>query len=275
VSSSVGLEALRARLAGLDGALVAFSGGVDSTFLLAVAHSVLGDRAVGLTAVGPSLPASELEAARRLAKRLGVQLVERPSAEQELAEYRRNDSDRCFHCKAELFRICRAEADRLGLEAVLYGANADDLSDHRPGHRAAGEAGALAPLVDAGLGKHAVRALSRDLGLETWDKPSFACLASRIPWGTEVTAERLARVGRAEEALRELGLGAFRVRDHHPVARLEVAAAEWDRMTGPALRREVDAACRDAGFDFVALDLRPFVSGSLSSAQLGTERDSQ
>lgn len=262
-------EALRTALTGLDGALVAFSGGADSALLLAVAHDVLGDRAVALTAVGPSLLPSEAEAARRLARRLGVVHLELPAGEHEVPEYRRNGPDRCYHCKAELFRLCRREADRLGLRAVLYGANADDPTDHRPGHRAAEEAGARAPLLEAGLGKEAVRALSRELGLETWDKPSLACLASRIPWGTEVTGARLVRVARAEEGLRALGLSSFRVRDHDPVARLEVGEAEWTRLSDPTLRRGADAACRDAGFAFVALDLRPFRSGSLSSAQLG------
>ena len=219
--------------------------------------------------LAPRLPEEELADARRLADAVGARHLEVESREGERPDYVRNDSERCWACKTELFSLCRAEADRLGLPAVVYGANVDDLGDHRPGMRAAEEAGAIAPLVDAGLGKDQVRVLSRELGLDTWDKPAFACLASRIPFGTAVTPERLARVAAAESGLRRLGLSAFRVRDHDPVARLELAEEEWERLVDAGLRAAADRACREAGFSFVAVDLRPFVSGSLSAAQLG------
>jgi len=261
-------DAMCERIAALGDLLVAFSGGVDSTLLLRVAHDVLGDGAVALTAVSPSFPDEEREAARLLAARIGVRQIEIDSREYELEGYRRNEPDRCYFCKSELFELCERAAKDLGFGRVAFGAIGDDLGDHRPGMQAAAEAGVLSPLADAGLSKSDVRALSYALELETWDKPSFACLASRIPFGTEVTVERLRRVGRAEGALRELGLRDLRVRDHHPVARVELAAEEWERLLDPALRVAADAACRGAGFSFASLDLRPFRTGSLTRAQL-------
>ncbi len=190
------------------------------------------------------------------------------SREYEVEGYRQNEPDRCYFCKTELFELCEVAAKDLGFDRVAFGAISDDLGDHRPGMQAADEAGVIAPLADAGLSKVEVRALSYELELETWDKPSFACLASRIPFGTEVTVDRLRRVDRAEAALRALGLRDLRVRDHHPVARVELGQQEWQRLLEPGFREAVDAGCRQAGFGFVALDLRPFRTGSMSRAQL-------
>jgi len=262
-SASAGkLARLKAIVGQLDGALVAFSAGVDSTFLLAIAREVLGDRVVALTAHSPSVPSAEREEARALARRLGVRLVEVESHEAEDPRYLANPLDRCYFCKGELYRLCEEVARAEGLAAVLDGFNADDRRDHRPGHRAARERAVRSPLAEAGLAKDEIRAWSEALGLPTWDKPQMACLASRIPYGTPITPERLARVERAEAGVRRLGLRQFRVRDHGDVGRVEVAAEEMDLAFS---RRDALAeAVRGAGFRLAALDLEPFRSGRMN-----------
>jgi uncharacterized protein len=241
---------------------VAFSGGVDSTFVLAVAREVLGDRAVALTAHSPSVPQAEREEARELARRLRVRHLEVESREGDDPRYRENGLDRCYFCKSELYRLCGEAARRESLPAILDGFNADDRRDHRPGHRAALEAGVRSPLAEAGLTKDEIRAWSQALGLPTWDKPQMACLASRLPYGTEVTPERLGQVERAEAALRALGLRSFRVRWHGEIGRVEVAAEELELAF--ARRAEVAAAVKSAGFRLAALDLEPFRSGRMN-----------
>ncbi len=258
------MQKLREAIASCRSALVAFSAGVDSTFLLAVAREVLGDRAVALTAHSPAVPAAEREEARALARRLGVRHLEVESREQELPGYVANGTDRCYHCKSELYRICADVAQREGLEAILDGFNADDRKDHRPGHQAAREHRVLSPLAEAGLGKEEIRAWSHRLGLPTWDKPQMACLASRIPYGTSVTPERLDQLAGAESDLRRLGLRTFRVRYHGEVARLEVAAEEQDRFFSAEFRARVNEALQRRGFRFVSLDLEPFRSGRMN-----------
>ncbi len=244
------------------GAVVAFSAGVDSTLVLAVAREVLGDRAVALTAHSPSVPRAEREEAARLAARLGARHVVVESREGDDPRYQENSPERCYFCKSELYRLCEAERARLGLAVVLDGFNADDRGDHRPGHRAAGERGVSSPLAEAGLGKEEVRAWSEAYGLPTWDKPQMACLASRIPYWTPVTPERLARIEAAEAAVRAYGLRQFRVRDHGDVGRLEVAADEMEHAF--ARREQLAEAVRAAGFRVAALDLEPFRSGRMN-----------
>jgi len=255
---------LRELLGGYASALVCFSGGVDSTLLLRVAHDVLGERCVGLTTVSVTMAASERRAATELADQIGVRLEVVDSHELEREGFAQNPTDRCYHCKAELLEIARPRADALGLAEVLLGTNLDDLGDHRPGLRAADERGARQPLVDAGFTKGDVRALSRELGLPTWNKPQLACLSSRFPYGTEITAERLHRVDAFEDGLRGLGFRQLRVRYHGEIARLEIDVTDLPRAVDPGTREAIVALGRAQGFTFVALDLAGFSSGSLN-----------
>lgn len=260
------LARMRASLGELGSALVAFSGGVDSTFVLQVAVQVLGERAVALTAISASVAPEERKEAVRLAKLLGARHVVVDSAELSNPDYQRNPTDRCYFCKSELYALCERTRVELGLATVVDGFNADDRLDHRPGHRAATEAQVRSPLAEAGLTKDEIRALSHAAGLPTWDKPAMPCLASRIPYGTAVTEERLYQVGSAESALRALGLRIFRVRYHGDVARLEVGAEELGRFADEAFRERVNGALKAYGFKYVALDLEPFRSGRLNEA---------
>ena len=255
---------LRELVAGYGSALVCFSGGVDSTLLLRVAHDVLGDRCLALTTVSVTMAASERRAAADLAAGIGARLEVVESHELEREGFAANPTDRCYHCKAELLEIARPRADALGLAEVLLGTNLDDLGDHRPGLRAADERGARQPLVDAGFTKADVRALSRALELPTWDKPQLACLSSRFPYGTEITPERLRRVDAFEDGLRALGFRQLRVRYHGDVARLELDVADMPRALEPRAREAIVTLGRAQGFTFVALDLAGFASGSLN-----------
>ena len=247
---------------GTGGALVAFSAGVDSTLVLAISREVLGDRTAALTAHSASVPQAERVEARALAARLGARHLEVESREGEDPRYLENSPDRCYFCKSELYRLCEEAARELGLPVVLDGFNADDRRDHRPGHRAARENRVRSPLAEAGLTKDEVRAWSEAYGLPTWDKPQMACLASRIPYGTPVTRERLARIEAAEAGVRAAGLRQFRVRDHGDVGRVEVAAEEMETAFGR--RKEIGEAVRRAGFALAALDLEPFRSGRMN-----------
>jgi uncharacterized protein len=253
-----------ARIRSLESALVAYSGGVDSALLLLLAREALGDRAVAFTALSPAVAPDELASAREVARLIGAVHVERVSAELSDPDYAKNPTNRCYFCKTELYQLAEVEASARGLRAVLAGTNADELHDHRPGLQAAAEHQVIQPLAEAGLTKDEIRALSSEAGLPTWDKPQQPCLASRIPYGTEVTAERLAQLAQSEMALRQLGLREFRVRYHGEVARIEVAAAEL-----PALLvrgSEAAQALREAGFKYVSVDLEPFRSGRLNEA---------
>jgi pyridinium-3,5-biscarboxylic acid mononucleotide sulfurtransferase len=246
----------------MQSVLVCFSGGIDSTLVLALAERSLGQRAVALTAVSPSLPASERADAERLASELGARHLLVDSHELERAGYRANGPDRCFHCKSELYDIARAKADELGLAAIANGTNTDDLGDHRPGLEAARRAGVRSPLLDAGFDKADVRAAAQALGLQAWDKPAAACLSSRIPYGTSVTPERLARIGGFEADLKALGLRQVRVRFHDAIARIEVSLDELPRLLEPGVRERAVEAGKRHGFSYVTLDLGGYRQGS-------------
>ncbi len=256
------IDALEGELRRLNHVVVAFSGGADSTYLVAVATDVLGaERVHAVTAVSPSLAGEEEADCRALAAEWGLRWTPVSTGEMERAAYRLNDSDRCYHCKLELMEvvgpIAAAEA-----ATIVLGVNLDDLGDHRPGQRAAIESGAEFPLVTAGFTKADVRAASRAMGLRTWDKPAAACLASRIPYGTEVSVEILGRVGRAEAALHRLGFSQVRVRHYDDTARIEVELGELARVI--VARDEIVAAVRAAGYRYVTLDLEGFRSGNLN-----------
>ncbi|MBI4563394.1 MAG: ATP-dependent sacrificial sulfur transferase LarE [Planctomycetes bacterium] len=260
------LEALKELLSRMGGALVAFSGGVDSTFLLRVAHDVLGKRAVAVTALSESFPAREQAEAKRLARQIGTRHIFVETRELDREQYRRNTPQRCYFCKSELFEKLLPLAEREGLEAVVYGEIADDAGDHRPGIRAARERRIRAPLAEVGLTKAEIRELSREIGLPTWDKPSMACLSSRIPYGRDVTPAKLTMVERAEEVLRALGLRQVRVRHHDAVARIETDAAGFERLRPAEVRERVAAKLREIGFTYVALDLQGYRTGRLNEA---------
>ncbi len=257
-------QRLRVAIDSCGSALVCFSGGVDSTLLLRVAHDVLGDRCVALTTVSETMARSEQREATDLAASIGARHEVVVSHELVRPGFAENPTDRCYHCKAELLDIARPRADALGLATILLGTNLDDLGDHRPGLAAADERGARHPLVEAGLTKDDVRALSRALGLVTWDKPQLACLSSRFPYGTEITPERLRQVDGFEDGLRILGFRQLRVRYHGSVARLELESGSMPRVFEPGVREQIVALGRRNGFTFVALDLAGFSSGSLN-----------
>lgn len=256
------LVRLRGWFADLESVIVAYSGGVDSVLVLAVAHEVLGQRALGVTALSASLPAREKNAAAELARHCGAAHRFIDSDELNEPRYARNHKDRCFYCKSTLYTRLRQAADEGGYQTLVNGTNVDDLGDFRPGLAAAREAGVRSPLAELGLTKSDVRALARTLALPCWDKPAAACLSSRIPYGTRVTPERLAQVEQLEDALLALGLRQLRVRHHGPVARIEVAEEEMEHLL--AVRREVIEAARTVGFAFATLDLAGYQMGSMN-----------
>jgi len=256
------LESARAIVRAMRSVLVAYSGGVDSSLLLKLALDELGERAVAVLASSPAYPESEQQEARALAKQLGARLVEVDTAEVELEAYRRNNPDRCYHCKEELFETLEPVRRDLGLAHIAYGATADDADDHRPGHGSAVRRGIRFPLLEAGLGKAESRAAARRLGLPNWNKASFACLSSRIPHGTEVTVESLRQIESAEAAIKALGFRQVRVRHHGDVARIEVEPGEIERLVSD--RERVVSALRSAGYKFVSLDLEGYATGSLN-----------
>jgi uncharacterized protein len=243
--------------------LVAFSGGVDSSLLLKLALDELGSQhAVAVLASSPAYPEEEQAEARALASSLGARLLEVDTHEVELESYQRNSSDRCYHCKEELFETLEPIREELGMAHLAYGATADDAGDHRPGHGSAVRRGVRYPLLEAGMGKSEIRAAARELGLPNWNKASFACLSSRIPHGMPVTVEALAQIGAAERALKRLGFRQVRVRHHGDVARIEVDPDEIGRLV--ELRQAAVAGVRAAGYKFVSLDLEGYSTGSLN-----------
>jgi uncharacterized protein len=279
----VKLERLHAVVASTGGAVVAFSGGTDSALVAAVAALALGPRALAVTAVSPSLPPGELREARRVAEAVGIRHRSVRTHEVENESYLANGADRCYHCKTELYGVLERVAAAEALPTVLSGANVDDLGDWRPGLRAAAEHAVRHPLVEAGFTKTEVREAAREagftktevreaareLGVPTWDKPASACLSSRIEHGVRITVEDLTRVGRAERALKELGFRQVRVRVHGEVARVEVDAADLERLAQPAVRERAVQALRDLGFRYVTMDLEGFRSGSMNPPEAG------
>jgi pyridinium-3,5-biscarboxylic acid mononucleotide sulfurtransferase len=260
------LARLQQIITDMDSVLVAFSGGVDSTFLLRVAHDLLGDKACAITATSPTYPESEFREACDLARRMGARQIVVESNELEIPGFADNPRDRCYHCKRELFDICVAKARELGYAAIADGSNTDDLNDYRPGRRALAELAVRSPLLEAGLSKDEIRRLSRELGLPTWDKQAYACLASRFPYGVEITPERLRMVERCEEFLKEAGFTTYRVRYHGETARIETTEEALARFLEPSLRQKVVAYFRKEGFTYVALDLQGYRTGSMNEA---------
>jgi uncharacterized protein len=256
------LDRTRGIVRELGSVLVAYSGGVDSSLLLKLALEELAEGAVAVLASSPAYPESEQQEARTLAQSLGARLVEVTTSEVELEAYTRNNPDRCFHCKEELFETLEPIQRELGLEHLAYGATADDAGDHRPGHGSAIRRGVRFPLLEAGMGKAEIRAAARTLGLPNWNKPSFACLSSRIPHGTEVTVTALRQIEVAEAALKALGFMQVRVRHHGDVARIEVEPADIARLVEQ--RDGVVHLLREAGYKFVSVDLEGYATGSLN-----------
>lgn len=256
------LQSLRTIVREMESVLVCYSGGIDSALVLAVAHAELGERALGMTAVSPSLPASEREDSARLARALGAAHVFVDSHEIERPGYVANAPDRCFHCKTELYDIARAKAEELGFAAIANGTNTDDLGDYRPGLEAARNAAVRSPLVEAGMNKADVRAAARALDVDAWDKPAAACLSSRIPYGTSVTRERLAQIGNFEADLKALGLRQVRVRWHDSIARIELDLGELPLVLAGDVRSAIVEAGKRHGFRYVTLDLGGYRQGS-------------
>jgi len=259
------LQTLEERLGQLGSLMVAYSGGVDSAFLAATAHRVLGSRMLAVLADSPSLSRHDFEAACDFARVQQMPLHIIATEELSRPEYQRNDANRCFHCKDELFAAMEALGPKLGFEQIAYGMNADDTHDYRPGQRAAEQHAVLAPLAEAGLTKLEIRALSRAAGFAFWDRPAAPCLSSRVEYGRTVTREVLEQVEKAEESLRQLGFRELRVRHHGELARVELARAEMPRALTMEMLDAITAALKLAGFQYVTLDCQGFRSGAMNA----------
>jgi uncharacterized protein len=264
---------LLANLAALPSVIVALSGGADSAYLAWAAQKALGSRALSVTALSPSYSTHDRDIVEEFVRAQDIHHEFVETREMENPAYRANATDRCFHCKDELFGVLDAIAQQRGLHATAYGVNADDTLDFRPGHRAAKEHRVLAPLLDVGLRKSEIRELSHRANLPTWNRPASACLASRVPYGTEVTPERLGLIERGEAVLRDLGFRQFRVRLHDKLARVEIAPDEMPRAFTPEMAAEISTRLKAVGFEYVALDLEGYRQGSLNEALKRSKSD--
>ena len=244
--------------------IVAYSGGVDSAFLAAVANEALGRKALSVTAVSPSLAPSELDEATDLANRIGLNFMTIETNEIDRPDYQANNPDRCFFCKDELYTHLVRFAEEESFDSIVNGTNVDDLGDYRPGIEAAKQYGVRSPLVEAELTKDDIRALSRDMDIPTWDKPAQACLSSRIPYGTTVTVEALTKIAKAEQFLRSKGFKQLRVRHHDTIARIEIEPSDFSAITSEPLRSEINQEFKNIGYSYITLDLDGFRSGSLN-----------
>lgn len=260
------LEALREILKSYEKALIAYSGGLDSAFLAYVARDILQKRVITLTALSPSYPTYEIEAAKKFLTQHDIEHVFIASHELENEAYTANMGDRCYHCKTELYDLCQSEAQQRNISVILNGTNLDDLHDYRPGLKAAKEKYIQSPLVEAGFTKEDIRQCAKALGLSVWNKPALACLSSRFPPGIEVTEERLQRIDCIESRLIELGFRQFRVRFHEPIARIEVSQEELPRFLNVEVRQDIVKICRENGFLHTALDLEGYKTGSVNQS---------
>lgn len=260
--SNLKLQILKKRLQRMKSAVVAFSGGVDSTFLLKIAHNILKDNVIAVTATSKTYPKSELKEAKRLAKKIGVKHIIIESEETDIKGFKDNTIDRCYYCKKELFCKLKNIAEKKGIKYVLDASNYDDIDDFRPGMKAAEELSVRSPLKEARLTKDEIRSISKDEKLDTWNKPSFACLASRFPYGNKITKEKLSVIDKAESYLRKIGIGQLRIRHHNNIARIEVEKKDFSLLLENS--EKINDHLKALGFDYITMDLKGYRTGSMN-----------